>query len=54
MAQWLKNLTAVAPVAVEMQVLPSALKLWLEFNPWSENFHKLQVQLRKEKNEIKH
>ena len=54
MAQWVKNLTAVAWVVVEVQVQSLArssglkdlvlLKLWLEFSPQSGNFfHMLQV-----------
>ena len=53
-AQWVKNLTAVAPVAVEAWVLSpgawySRLKdlalpqLWLRFNPWPGNCHMLLV-----------
>ena len=55
MVQWVKNWTAAAWVAVEVQVQPQAwcngLKdpmlshLWLGFNPWPGNFHILQGQL---------
>ena len=57
-AQWVRNLTKVAQVAVETQVRSSSwysglkdpelpqlwcrLQLWLRFNPWPGNFHMLQ------------
>ena len=60
MVQWVKNLTAVARVAVEVWVqsltqcsglkdpmllkLWHGLQLWLRFNSWPENFHMPQVQ----------
>ena len=60
MAQWVKNPTAAAQVAAEVQVwslaqhsglkdpvllhLQHRLKLWLGFNPQPRNFHMPQVQ----------
>ena len=50
-AQGVKNPTAVAWVAAEVQVWPLVLlqlqyrsQLWLQFSPWLRNFHMLQVQ----------
>ena len=58
--QWVKNPTAVAQVAMEVQVHSSAQhsrlkdpallqlwcrsQLWPRFNPWLVNIHPLQVQ----------
>jgi len=52
-AQWVKNLSAVAQIRAEAQVRslaqhgglkdPSLLQLSLVFNPWPENFHMLQM-----------
>ena len=48
---WVRNLTAMARGAAEVQVRPPAqcsglkdlvLQLWLRFNPWPRNFHMLQ------------
>ena len=49
-AQWIKNLTAAAQVAVETRVqslaqhsglkYPAMLQLQLRLNPWPRNFHK--------------
>ena len=54
MAQWVKDLTAVAQMAAEVQVRSLAwcsglkvlalLQLRLRFNSWPRNFHMLQVQ----------
>ena len=57
--QWVKNLTATAPIAVEVRVhsptqcsglkdpvlihLQHRLQLWLGFNPWPSNFCVPQV-----------
>ena len=65
MAQWVKNLTAAAWVATEMQVPSLALSSWLKdlellqlwhrlhlllgFSPWPGNFHMLKVQSLKKK-----
>ena len=59
MAQWVKNLTAVAQVAVEAQVLspaqhgglkdPVLPQPQLKFSPWSRTFHVLQVWPLKKK-----
>ena len=59
-AQWVRNPTAVAQVTAEARVqslawcsglkdgalpqLQCSLQLWLGFNPWSRNFHMLQVR----------
>ena len=59
MAQWVKNLTAVARVAavvhvqslarhsglkhLELLQLQCRSQLWLRFTPWSRNFHMLWV-----------
>ena len=62
MAQWVKNLTVVAQVTAELLV-PSVVwhsglkdlvlpQLQLRFNPWSGNFHMLQVQPLKKKREL--
>ena len=64
-AQWVKNLTAVAWVAGEVQVpspawrhglkdlallqLQCSLQLWLRFSPWPRNFHMLWVRPLKKK-----
>ena len=59
MAQWVKNLTAVARVAAEVRVQSLAWcsgekdlaalqlwrrsQLWLGFHPWPGNFHMLKM-----------
>ena len=51
MAQWVKNLSAVAQIRAEAQVrslaqhggLKDPSLLSLVFNPWPENFHMLQM-----------
>ena len=58
-AQWVKNLTTVARVTVEVQVQSPArcsglkylvlLQLQLRFKPWPGNFHMPPVQLLQEK-----
>ena len=63
MAQWVKNLTAVAQVPVEVRVQSTAqcsglndlaqLHLQLGFNPWPGNFHMPQVWPLKKKKENK-
>ena len=59
MAQWVKNLTGAAWVAVEMQVQYPAwrsglkdlvlLQLWLQFSPGPRNFQMPQAWLLKKK-----
>ena len=61
MRQWVKNLTAVVWVATEAWFDPWPLtqwvkgsgvataKMWLRFNPWPRNFHKLWVRPFKKK-----
>ena len=61
--QWIKNLTAVAQVAVEAWVQslawhsglkePALQQLWLGFKPWLRNFHMPWVQPFKEKKKRK-
>ena len=64
MAQWIKNLTAVARVPAEAWIQSPAwssglkdlalAQLWLRFNPWSRNFHVPQMQpLKKKKLHLK-
>ena len=63
MVQWVKNLTAVAWIAVEawFQSLtgfsglkgPALLQVWLGFNPWPGNFHKPWVWPLKKKKKKK-
>ena len=63
MAQWVKNPTAVAWIAAEVQIQPPAqhsglkdkvlLHLWIGVNPWPGNFHMLWVQPFKKKKKKK-
>ena len=70
MAQWVKNLTAVARVDAEVPVqslaregglknlvlpqLSCRLQLWLRFSPWPRNFHMLWAQPKQKRKQSSH